>query len=430
MAEAVLPETDADAVRVMTVHAAKGLEFPIVILSGMTSQGRGGSGVTLLWPPSGGYEVKLAKSVQTGDFEAAVPVDEQMDDLEKLRLLYVAATRARDHLVVSLHRSGGTNTAAKTIADVDGATVAGAVPFAGFPFESVAGEVTPVAPPPPYDEWLARIEAARSASRLVPAISASGLEGTEPEVVLDTDADAGQAKGARDLDLPPWSKGRYGSAIGRAVHAVLQVIDLISGAGLDEAVLAQSMAEGVVGQEPLVRALVDSALASDLVKRAAEREHWRETYVGTVRDDGTVLEGYVDLIYRDDDGSLVIVDYKTDAVPAGAIGSRVTYYRPQMDAYREALAGATGAQVSATLLFLHPSGSVAAPQAGAARAPSCRAPPGDLTKTGTPEPSRNQGPGGTRGCRRGRAATCTGAGRPAPPRPRTDASGRSSATPW
>jgi ATP-dependent helicase/nuclease subunit A len=97
------------------------------------------------------------------------------------------------------------------------------------------------------------------------------------------------------------------------------------------------------------------------VKRAAEREHWRETYVGTVRADGVLLEGYIDLVYREDDGSLVIVDYKTDAVPSGAIQSRVTYYQPQIDAYCEALAAATGAPVSATLLFLNPQTSVAAP---------------------------------------------------------------------
>jgi ATP-dependent helicase/nuclease subunit A len=74
-----------------------------------------------------------------------------------------------------------------------------------------------------------------------------------------------------------------------------------------------------------------------------------------VNDDGTVLEGYIDLTFRDDDGSLVIVDYKTDAVPAGGIGPRVTYYRPQLSAYVRCLTAATGAPVSAELLFLHPS---------------------------------------------------------------------------
>ena len=40
VAEAVLPETDTDALRILTVHAAKGLEFPVVILSGMSSLAR------------------------------------------------------------------------------------------------------------------------------------------------------------------------------------------------------------------------------------------------------------------------------------------------------------------------------------------------------------------------------------------------------
>jgi ATP-dependent exoDNAse (exonuclease V) beta subunit len=74
-----------------------------------------------------------------------------------------------------------------------------------------------------------------------------------------------------------------------------------------------------------------------------------------------VLEGFVDLVYREDDGSLAIVDYKTDAVPAGGVASRVVYYRPQLDAYRTALAAATGARVTTTLLFLNPTGSAAVP---------------------------------------------------------------------
>jgi ATP-dependent exoDNAse (exonuclease V) beta subunit len=359
VAEAVLPETDTDSVRVMTIHAAKGLEFPIVILSGMTAQTHRARGVRLLWPAEGGYSVKLGAGIQTADFEAALPIDEQMDELEKLRLLYVATTRARDHLVVSLHRVQGANagTAARLMADAHAATAASPTQFATTGKDlHPALTIEPFVRPPAFADWFAGVQTARERSRVPAAISASGLEGTEPAVVLAApdEAGAGIAKGARDLELPPWSKGRYGSAIGRAVHAVLQVVDLATGEGLDQAVASQSVAETVVGKEDLIRSLVLSALNSEVVKRAAASQHWRETYVGTVQDDGTTLEGYVDLIYREDDGSLTVVDYKTDAVPAGAIASRVAYYKPQMDAYRECLTASTGGAVSTTLLFLHP----------------------------------------------------------------------------
>ncbi len=103
--ESVVPETDDDAVRIMTIHGAKGLEFPIVVCSGMTTQAQVASrGVDVLFPPTGGCEVKMAKGVQTAEFELYKPIDEQMGFHEKLRMLYVACTRARDHLVVSVHR--------------------------------------------------------------------------------------------------------------------------------------------------------------------------------------------------------------------------------------------------------------------------------------------------------------------------------------
>jgi ATP-dependent helicase/nuclease subunit A len=377
VAEAVLPETDVDAVRIMTVHAAKGLEFGMVVLSGMTSQPRRQTGVRVIWPPTGGYAVRLTKDVQTNDFEAALPVDEQMDGGERIRLLYVATTRARDHLVVSLHRAPrGIETNATVLANAGAAdgvdTLRGEISF--VPRRSRAE----VDPPPDWDAWKTWIDAAQAATRRRAAVSASGLEGSEPEVVLpaigagggaagdsgsdaevSVPADPGAAKGPRDIELPPWTKGRYGTAVGRAVHAVLQTIDLTTGEGMDQAVAAQCFAEGVTDFSSVVKDLARSALNSAIVREAATRSPMRESYVATELDDGTVLEGIVDLMYRDELGQVVIVDYKTDAVPAGALGARVEFYRPQVRTYRRAVEAAIGIQTRAVLLFLNPSGSTA-----------------------------------------------------------------------
>ena len=53
VAEAILPETDDDAVRIMTIHAAKGLEFPVTIVSGMSTAPRGRfASAQVVFPPS------------------------------------------------------------------------------------------------------------------------------------------------------------------------------------------------------------------------------------------------------------------------------------------------------------------------------------------------------------------------------------------
>ncbi len=377
VAEAVLPETDTDMLRIMTIHAAKGLEFPVVILSGMSSQPGGKrSGVEVLWPRDGGCEFKLRKQLHTGNFEVAKPIDEQMDYYERLRLLYVACTRARDHLVVSLHRktrAAPPDDRNRTNAEVLAAACGDApaeVELRRPPEETVADlGVRPtlvVQPPPRYEEWLADMTRVRQRSARHAAVSASSLEGSlgsaQPRAAatdrLGEPMDAGLAKDARDLELPPWNKGRYGTAVGRAVHGVLQIVDLATGRGLDDAVAAQVLAEGVVQHAEVVADLARAALDSSIVVRAASLPHWRETYVGTVIGE-RVLEGFVDLVYRDDDG-LVIVDYKTDTVPTAALNQRVAFYRPQLAAYAAALEAATGERVArCVLLFLSPTGAVA-----------------------------------------------------------------------
>ena len=188
VAESVLPETDVDSVRIMTIHAAKGLEFPMVVLSGMSSAPNRGRGVQLLWTEDD-FAVKVGSGIETEDFAEHQPLDEQMSDLERMRLLYVAATRARDHLVVSLHRgktpsSESSWSNAMHLAGAGAATAADAVQLAWDADLSLPAPQRPsVTSPPDLEQWLERIRASVAASRRVPALSASGLEGTDPDAL-------------------------------------------------------------------------------------------------------------------------------------------------------------------------------------------------------------------------------------------------------
>lgn len=366
--ETVLPETDDDAVRILTIHGAKGLEFPVVILSGLTtlmnSQARG---VEVRFPEAAGWAIKLSKRLATTDFEDTQPLEEQMDHHERLRLLYVAATRARDHLVISAHRKERGNRTSPTSAEVlydEGwdPTLSVSLDVAGEPPRSpLVHDVSPEFPElPSLDEWQAAHDAAlRNASPPV-ATSATRLAREAAELrarsslrVADT-SDPGLAKGAQDIDLPPWQKGRYGSAIGRAVHGVLQTVDLATGGGVAAACAAQAAAEGVLGKEDVIESLVRAALDSETVKTAAQRKHWREVYVGIPWGDG-VLDGYIDLMYKNEDG-LVVVDYKTDAWRNEAeLDAKVDLYSVQLQTYADAVRVAIGREVaSALLLFLRP----------------------------------------------------------------------------
>jgi ATP-dependent helicase/nuclease subunit A len=368
VAESILPESDDDAVRIMTIHAAKGLEFPITIVSGMSTvpQSRFAA-AEVVFPPTGGVGYKFGRHVTTEEYAAWAPIDEQMNHHERIRLLYVACTRARDHLVLSLHRkqrAGDPERSKRTNAELLVAGM-GTVLLEDLPDAAPDGSpdaIRPVVTPPPSPPlalaaWAAERSAALSRAARPTAVAATALtdEGA-PE--RGGDADPGLHKRPRDLDLPPWLKGRYGTAVGRAVHGVLQTIDLATGRGLDAAVAAQCEAEAVIDRARDVRALVVAALDSPSVREAAASPHWREVYACTPLA-GRLLEGYVDLLYRGPDG-LVIVDYKTSATSdPDALAKRVDGYRAQGAAYALVVGAATGEEVArVTFLFLTPQGAV------------------------------------------------------------------------
>ncbi|HEY2430858.1 MAG TPA: UvrD-helicase domain-containing protein, partial [Acidimicrobiales bacterium] len=384
VAESVLPETDDDAVRIMTIHAAKGLEFPITIVSGLsTAPGGVRAAAQVSFPPDGTVGYSFGKDVRTDEFEAWRPIDEQMSFHERIRLLYVACTRARDHLVLSAHHKERrsdppphTRTNAELLVSGMGGLIDSIPDAVGEPAAPVhAPPAVRPAPPAPFAEWEAERATALARAALPTTVAATALTaeghpdggaGAEP----GPDAGAGSGTGAggdvaaglekrpRDLDLPPWLRGRYGTALGRAVHGVLQIIDLASGEGLDAAVAAQSEAESVPDQGA-VRRLVLDALGSPAVRAAAAAPHWREVYACAPAGGGRLLEGYVDLLYRAPDG-LVVVDYKTAGTSDPAeLDRRLEGYRAQGASYALVIGATTGEPVvRVTFVFLTPGGVV------------------------------------------------------------------------
>jgi ATP-dependent helicase/nuclease subunit A len=355
-ADTILPEHDYDAVRIMTIHAAKGLEFPITIVSGLTTRPSGRPGYSVVWHND---TWTIASKHADDIYEDFKPIDEQMGDAERRRLLYVACTRAVDHLVVSLHRlptkpdveesklPHGSLLARAGAADVE----AGAQRLVADPGRYVLSRIAPGDLPwNEPGEWALERDRAMSVAARRLTVSATRLAEdlqawNDPGAALDE----GLRKDAVDLELPPWQRGRYGTAVGRAVHGTLQFCDIEHGADIAELSAAQCAAEGIIGLESKVEALARSALAAPIVRTASGVEHHRELFVASMVGD-RVLEGYVDLLVRSD-GGYVIADYKTDAWRAGIDrADRIARYRRQLAAYAVALEPIIGEPIVAGVL--------------------------------------------------------------------------------
>lgn len=406
--EPLLPETDDEALKIMTVHGSKGLEFPITILAGLTTkaQGRRG-GVSVVWDDQGHPQVSLRKTAATSQHSPRADLEVVLDDHEKMRLLYVAATRARDHLIVSGHHSAKNgHNAARQFADFAAEHPELFAPTEGDHHEpnpnpnpdtnpdpdtdpaqsgSVRVDTSEPAGPPsqrsdtpePEDGpresrpdtteragWIAR-----RADLVAPAgdrstWSATAVAQSVDASISDTDTDEpGDTRDAGADDTPARPdfarrRGRAGSAVGSAVHATLEVINFDDPHDLEALVRRQCELHDIADLYGTVSGLVASALGSEAVALARRHRSYREIYVAAPV--GTVtVEGYIDLLIETPDG-LVVVDYKTDrANSEREINDKLAAYELQGAAYAVALEASTGLEVvECRFVFCKASGAI------------------------------------------------------------------------
>ncbi|MFN8037305.1 MAG: UvrD-helicase domain-containing protein [Acidimicrobiia bacterium] len=360
LVERVLPEPDDHAVRILTVHGAKGLEFPIVILAGLNAAPRARGARTYV-DDGGHLEARIGlkdSGFETAGYEQRRRRENDADTQESIRVLYVAATRARDHLIVSLHRPARSGCAAELLgsaADSAPELWTRLEPWPGKPRATVerAAPSNGRAELAARAAWITRHAEVVTAG-CTPTVSATALAARiAGERAGPRGAGRGVDAGAdRSVDgSVPWRRGRAGTAVGRAVHGVLQTVDLAHRTGLAELCRAQALAEGVAEHAPEITRLVESVLAGGAVRRATAARYWREVPVAASVD-GTVVDGYIDLLVDGPDG-LEIVDYKTDAVEdAARRAAAIDRYEVQAGAYALALTTATGRTVGrVTLVF-------------------------------------------------------------------------------
>ncbi len=170
--EFVVDEPDDDAVRITTIHGAKGLEYPIVVLLGLDVDRKRLPGQPrVLWDGPAGVELSLGGALKTAGFDRARKREVELHAHEEARLLYVGATRARDHLVVSLHHRDGTDCHARELlalegldaawAEIDPDPVSGADPV---PVPAPAPDPAEDAAPAELAAWRAGRDAQRRAA--------------------------------------------------------------------------------------------------------------------------------------------------------------------------------------------------------------------------------------------------------------------------
>jgi ATP-dependent exoDNAse (exonuclease V) beta subunit len=333
--EAVSEEEGAGAVRLLTIHAAKGLEFKVVVVA---DAGREKAGADV------GDEFRALT-------EAERLRDQQADDEERLRLYYVAMTRAIDRLIVSGAVGEGRETPIRWI--LGRLDCRAELAEAREPFELHRGDAS----------FLVRVD------RFDPSAADAETPAVEPGpdgqlALFDELPAAGPARGYRLPELAPVPAAPL-HRVRRLSYSALALFERCSYryyaervAGLRERRPAGAGEGGLAATEigdavhrllerpeagvDLVREWYPLATAEELERVAALTAAYRSSELAARAEgaraelgfafahDGVLLHGRFDL-FRRDGGRALVVDYKTNALegrdPADVVELEYTLQR-------------------------------------------------------------------------------------------------------
>ena len=399
-AESALSEESLEAVRVMTIHKAKGLEFPVVILPGFhhgTSRGREAPPVSHDWS-SGVLGVALGERCSLG----AVLVGEKLrlrEEAERRRLFYVGMTRAKERLVLS----GGLSARAakgaflgllqEAVSDEIGQAGEQALRVGPISFGQTVVATSDRAPrrrrgaPEKLRasaEWKALAPLWERRDRTWETACATSAHVTPTRLAGGHD----ERMSRTGLAVQGGAASERALLIGTLAHRVLQHWDFAEGAGKLAERIATACRAGVPAEQSGETAGIERELLELLQTFAGSapfRDLQRAEILGrevpfTMSWEGKgrgargkrpktkhsplasspvplastpcVMEGVIDVLYRLD-GHIHLADYKTDRVEDSELSDRAASYEGQVRVYREAVARCLGIkQVGVQLIFL------------------------------------------------------------------------------